>query len=471
MKLTSEKLKNAVLIPSIFLILMVLTVATNTINRNSFSVLSSFFLNGIVWLFLLIREINRRAFSISLVHWFFCLFFFFFAGLTQYVRDIFPRKGLFSDQLILRTNLVLLAWTFLYSIGVYLAGIMKKRKTCNLRGTGFSERAEESASYYGNRTVVLLTLSILILFWKIYSQGIANLFISARATSTYEISSNSSINVLVDKITMAISYFAVIFSFDYWRKKKGCPLFFFASCLCLFVSFFPLVVSRNTVAGLYLGILLYIAFFILKKGRVFFVLYLFSFVIMFPLLNSFRYGNLTSVSLGESFSTLLQNFNNEWLSSDYDAYSMLLTTMRYIGENGITFGRQLLGVIFFWVPRTVWAGKPIASGEFLGSFYQWDFVNVSEPLVAEILINFGLIGIVVLSPFVGYFVERIDSAFWSKLGNKCKKNRVHVLYTFIVAYVLFVFRGALLSSFAYLCAVVFVWFVFTSRPLHIRIKQ
>lgn len=468
MRLTRDKLKTIILVPIVVLLLFFLTVGTDVVNRSRFAVLLTFFLNGIIWSILLIKEINRRAFSISFVHWFFCLFFFFFAGITEYFRDIFPRKGLFTDQLILKANIILFAWTLLYCLGVHFARLKSNKNKSPLVTKSISRKnASQNASYFGFRTFILFFLSIAILIWKIYSQGFVNLFISARATSTFEISDNSSISVLVDKITMAISFFAVIFSYDYWRKKGGSPLFFISSLISLFVSFFPLVISRNTAAGLYLGVALYIAFSFFGKGRKFFVFYLLAFVIAFPLLNSFRYGNITTVSIGETISNLFQNFKNEWLASDYDAYSMLLTTIRYIEENGIVFGKQLIGVFLFWIPRSIWVNKPVATGEYLGAFYRWDFINVSEPLVGEILINFGLIGIFVLGPFVGYLIEITDNSFWCNPPSGKSSSKIAFLYPFVVAYVLFVFRGALLSAFAYLCAVVFVWFIFSSQPFRL----
>mgnify|MGYP004468351075 FL=1 len=70
---------------------------------------TSFLVNGLLWIFLLVNEVMKKSFSLFFIVWFFCLYFFFFAGFTQYTHGCYPWISYaFSDSQIFTFNICLL---------------------------------------------------------------------------------------------------------------------------------------------------------------------------------------------------------------------------------------------------------------------------------------------------------------------------------------------------------------------------
>lgn len=73
----------------------------------------------------------------------------------------------------------------------------------------------------------------------------------------------------------------------------------------------------------------------------------------------------------------------------FDSYQSILSVLN---SEIITYGNQLLGVLLFWVPRSIWSNKPIGSGAFMAEITNLDFSNISMNYFAEGYINFGVFG-------------------------------------------------------------------------------
>jgi hypothetical protein len=72
-------------------------------------------------------------------------------------------------------------------------------------------------------------------------------------------------------------------------------------------------------------------------------------------------------------SLLLEPINNGVLSEgfmslNYDAFINIGVAMEVVQENGFSYGYQLLSALLFFVPRTIWPGKPESSGLVLGDY-------------------------------------------------------------------------------------------------------
>lgn len=432
-----------------------LTIGTQNAENHDAPVYITFGINGVIWTFLLIGEIRERAYSLSMIFWFFCLFFFFFSGLIQAMNNDFPWVGSYDDAELTNANLVLLLWTILFQLGITIA-----RKCRLVIGENNGTKASLSEWHVSRgKVLVLVLISCFITAYRVYNVGMANLF--ARGTSSFAVSDNGSISVLIEKVMMAIVYFAFIFSVFYWKEKKMMR-FVFVAGICLLISYFPTSAARNAVAGLYFGAML--AFFPkMKKNSSFTIIYTLVFMFVFPLLNAFRTVSFSNVDIMTAVNSTISNFSNGWLAVDYDAYSMVVLTLRYISRYGITYGRQLLGVIFFWIPRSVWATKPEGTGPVVAKQFGWWFTNVSEPLPAEMLINFGIVGMAVAAIVCGFIIFKLDAKYWNRNREVTRVTRYDSLYLYMVGYFLFLYRGALLSAFAYLVAFVVVWAVVSGR--------
>ncbi|MBU5430649.1 O-antigen polysaccharide polymerase Wzy [Kineothrix sp. MSJ-39] len=445
-----------------FVIVYVLTVGAQNVAAHDFFVYFTFGLNGVLWLVFLLNELNKHAFSLVLVHWLFCIFFFFFAGIIQTLNNDYPWVDPYSDATLVATNLILLLWSILFRFGVYKAATIQltigKKNIEKTLKKQFEERNFTGWTGYKSKVNILMIIAVFITVYRVVNIGFINLL--ARGTSSFSVSENSSISVFVEKTAMALVYFAFIYAVFKWEDEKK-PLPIIVTGFCLLLSYFPTSTARNAIAGLYFGALLAM-FPKMKKNKWFISLYLLIFMIAFPMLNAFRTVSILDVNLGQVVVNVLENFSSGWLAVDYDAYSMVALSLTFLKDHGITMGMQLVGVILFFVPRSIWPTKPIGTGTMIAEYYGWWFTNVSEPLPAEMLVNFGIVGMAVCAILIGFLLGKIDLYFWRNISDNPRMiHRFDALYYYMVGYFLFLYRGSLLSCFAYLVPLVLVWLVLT----------
>jgi hypothetical protein len=160
--------------------------------------------------------------------------------------------------------------------------------------------------------------------------------------------------------------------------------------------------------------------------------------LIFPFLNNFRnFGEYTEIKLGFDFQM--------FLTGDFDSYQNFALI---VSNDIVTYGSQLLGVIFFWVPRSLWPGKPIGSGAFVADKLNLIFSNISANYFAEGYINFGFLGIFIFLLLIAYLTAKFDKIYWTRIIN-LNNNFLTILYLISLGMLFFMLRGDVLSSFAY----------------------
>ena len=169
--------------------------------------------------------------------------------------------------------------------------------------------------------------------------------------------------------------------------------------------------------------------------------------LIFPFLDNFRYYT------GEMSFNISFDYLN---TMNMDASQIF---MAVISIGIITWGQQLLGTLFFFVPRSIWLSKPVGSGHFLITQMKGDFANVSMPYFAEGYINFGLIGIIIFTMMLAYLTGRLDGKFWTPSKKKCPQDGYYLI---LCGAIMFIMRGDLMSSGAYtLGTLLSYWLVLT----------
>ncbi len=200
----------------------------------------------------------------------------------------------------------------------------------------------------------------------------------------------------------------------------------------------------------------------LRSGWPFVISLVGGLLLLFPFLSTLR----TSTSLGEAatYAGGFELLGSSLATGDFDAYSMVGYTARYVEAGpGIAFGRQLLGVLLFFVPRSLWPDKPIGSGATVAMEEGLIFDNVSSSPIAEGLINFGWAGVVLFAVFLCIAFALLDSAFWSTKGEG-EGTLLCLIYPFYVGFAFFLMRGDLLSATAFI-----VGFTVACLPLLLRL--
>ena len=191
-------------------------------------------------------------------------------------------------------------------------------------------------------------------------------------------------------------------------------------------------------------------------GWVFSLIILLIFV--FPFADLFR--NSFDVSLSHRIAST--TVDNELIrNGDYDAFQQMLNTEIYIKHNGFAYGKQLLGTMLFWFPRSVWKGKPISTGELVATYSGYTYTNLSLPLWGELYIDGGFVLVIALFYLYGAVVNIVEDHYVRSEGNY--PTYLNAFVPLYAAYQFFLLRGTLMSAFAYLVPVLLCMYFCTSR--------
>jgi len=110
-----------------------------------------------------------------------------------------------------------------------------------------------------------------------------------------------------------------------------------------------------------------------------------------PILNNFRTirGGNDAREFGSFFAHL-----------DYDCLNIVSHTLRYVEQQGIAFGSNIISAFFFFVPRAIWQDKAEnitkMMFDYLKIFRAFGTDNLSSPLPAEGYFAFGAFGAIIL---------------------------------------------------------------------------
>lgn len=440
----SKKMTLTIFAISVFLLgASGLLITSNVFKRTGALCIGTFIINGLLWITLLLIDIKRRAYSLTIIHWLFCIFFFFIAAIVQYAANSFPWIGYRDDNIILKTNLLLFVWTISFIIGGRLS-----KKPINKSDSLKSEFIPKE------KNIILITIgAILILLYKVSTIGFSGLFSKSLYTDAINIE-DGSLSLLVNKFLVSYCCVSTLITIILSKTRNNCRIYALINIICLFLAFFPPNLSRNVVATVYGSVLLAL-FPSFKKNRRFIIIFFLAFLVLFPFFNVFRYKEFSNVNIIDTLNATIDNMSSEWTAGHYDAYTTLSLTIDHVKESGVTYGRQLLGVLLFFIPRSLWPNKPIGSGAYMAESIG-TFSNISCPLPGEGYINFGLIGLIIFGILFGYAAKKIDDLYWQ---SELYSLRIETLYPILLFMFFFMCRGDLLSSFAYLCAFVFVWFI------------
>lgn len=131
------------------------------------------------------------------------------------------------------------------------------------------------------------------------------------------------------------------------------------------------------------------------------------------------------------------------LRVDFDGFMQITSTIQYLLTVGeIRWGYNFFGVLLFFVPRGLWPGKPLDSGQTVADGLGFWYTNVSNPLPAEALMAFGAIGPIVVFSALGYIVSRIERASGLP-GRAGSSASAFFLYSILMGFIIIIMRGAL----------------------------
>ncbi|MER9670164.1 O-antigen polymerase [Mesorhizobium sp. M0203] len=277
----------------------------------------------------------------------------------------------------------------------------------------------------------------------VLSIGDVSLLLGARVNSYAAVFENNTAKLVADALfrTPIVVLCQVFFSLFLAGMHRRVVMFWpmaFASTLMLLVSNFPTAQARGRIGSVLVAfIVIWIVHQRPRLARWFPTIMCAGVLIIFPLLSQTRRQvDWESLSLG--------GVRQAYFQGSFDAYQMLGVIIDYTNTHGSQWGRQFLGALLFWVPRSVWPDKPIGTGAQVATDLGLSFTNLSAPLWSEAYINFGLIGVLVTFFALGRVSGAIGGAFLDKSG-------AHMIFgSFFVGFQILLLRGDLMSSFTLL---------------------
>lgn len=419
----------------------------------------SFFINFVVLTYITNYHLNvEKCFSPFLTSFIiFTYLFLFMAPMIQIdsmthdfmiFSNVFPYET--SD--ILFTNFLIL----IFNIVFFCSYVVLKSKTLRKE---LQTPPKDTIRSVPLQILILCTLSILI-FTLNYDYIVSEIL-----NSVYSRQEKGTLATLLIKKKMLffIPFAGVVIAFRYLiRKNKITTNTLVAFCLfsimiiILFVLKNPLTEKRNALGPIYIT-LIYIFYPKIINSNAKFFLFLFSSMIIgFPLASTITH---LDASLSELINTpniflnmliksgaILETFN----SLHYDAFANILATIDYTKTHGLSFGYNLLGSLLFFIPRSIWVSKPLTTGKTIGNhlidnfnFGDGQFNNLSNPIVSEGYINFGIVGVLLLSIVLAVII--IKFLKWFRSGSDLKE----IIAFYFAVHLIFLMRGDLTNGIAY----------------------
>ena len=420
--------------------------------RYSFLVLSlSYIISSFSILFYFMDD--GRAYSLRKVFYLFFLFFIGVAPAIQFKNNItFVGMPQFSEYDYIFSYLIFLIVLIVFEAVYRLSKFSNSNRDFKNRNSYLSKNLHVT----NQSRIIVISLVSLTIIVAINGFSLNSILFRQYSLLNFGILSQP-ITQIVETFIRPIPIIALML---HKKCRKKISITELLLILIVLATNSPLAMPRFKVAALYLPLLI-IYFPRFDKGMHFSFILMVGLIFLFPTLNIFRgVHNVDDVFEG-FLSKIINNITNSFSEGHYDSFN----TAQYVFKNNIlTYGKQLLGVFFFFVPRFLWANKPTGSGHFIATTNSFTFSNMSMNFFGEGYINFGIVGIFVFTLFLARLCAYLDNKYWNSIT---MSNLGDLLYLLFLGILLFILRGDLLSSIAYttglVLAVTFVYLSVTQK--------
>jgi hypothetical protein len=167
---------------------------------------------------------------------------------------------------------------------------------------------------------------------------------------------------------------------------------------------------------------------------------------LFPLVSEISRG---SGSLGQDYDPIAYLFKN----GDFDGFQSVINVASFVDRAGLQGGRQLLSAALFFVPRDLVPWKSIGTGGDAGTSLGLSFVNLSAPMPAELYVDFGYVGLVVLTVLLALGIRAIDDGF----GKARQGSFGRLLGALTAGFALILMRGSLVGVMGPISCAIGLW--------------
>lgn len=400
----------------------------------------------------LILMSKNQFLSLKSITLLFYLFFLNYASILQYFNNVVfwgADPNVHTLERYIFTDLLINIYMCFFFIA-YRYPIISDIRIFNLKIERYS--LIKSSGFY--LTIINLTSLIVLLYFI----GFENFFLrSLNTNKDIESSLMHIIQIVVRALPLCVNCYLLFFRQRYSKSLLILNFLLFA------LIYTPFSMPRWQLGSSYIAII-WLFFYkntFISSRKVFVSCFvLFGFI--FNLLN---YGRNI-----HKFSDININFmsaasSNVLLQMDFDAYQMVVNAINYTFDQGITYGRQLLGAVLFFIPRQIWENKPIGSGHLVAGNFHFDHDNLSMPIMGEAYLNYGLLGVILFGLFIGSLCMRIDKKYENLISSD-GSNFLVIFYPVLIGLFLFFNRGPMLACLSYTIGIFFA-FIFVIIVLHL----
>jgi oligosaccharide repeat unit polymerase len=318
------------------------------------------------------------------------------------------------------------------------------------------------------RFTILILIIAAFSGFILFSSGFESLLFRSRSGVTQAVGGWGPLGLVAQYFGRPMPLFLLLFSIykiriDSKITAKSCLFLLISLCLTLLLNF-PIGVARFYAFTVYLSII--ISIFRPSGGKAYFYLaVLLVGLVGASIVDAFRYAtSFSDANINLGFNT------KTFFVGHFDAYENFMHSIEYVEVHGVAMGRQLVGTIFFWIPRSIWLDKPVSTGTYIAQNYlQLSHKvynhNVSSPYIEELYIDFHIPAVIIGSFLIGFLFAYLDKTYKmhreliethfsaSHLATSPKPSYI-VLYPVFIGLSFLLLRGAALTAFAYTCGVI-----------------
>ncbi|MFT8396623.1 MAG: hypothetical protein ABF648_11300 [Propionibacterium sp.] len=394
--------------------------------------------------------LSPRAGALTFVVCYFFAMFMAVPAAVQISQDSFPFGGSYSTEQLNAGLLVVALGLLSLLVGMGLAsahGSPKKKDVRTIAGPSTKTASAQQS--------IRLALRLSLVFTAVAAAlgtlaGPSKLF-TPRADATDDLVVDSQ-GLLIARSFAVVALLLCIIAIQRPRERT----LHHASWLCLipvaavaFVVNFPPALPRFQL----LGIVLAVAVLLVDFHRPL-VKALFTGMATFFLF--FAFASVKDLSSNSLLTSFTPNSLAQWdpgqylLSVDFDGFKQTVDTLIYYSNASPRWGVNFLGVFLFWIPRALWPGKPVPTGQIVSEGLGYWYTNVSNPLPAEAFASWGLAGVIIVLLIAGVIVMRIERSVLQP--GELTVPRLS-LYALATGYSTILLRGALNAVAPMICTV------------------
>lgn len=363
----------------------------------------------------------------------FCIYhiiFFLFPAILHTSENIFPFYSMSYDSWIQdKSSLIVLLFSMFFFIGFFLSEEYNYKKC-------ISNQFELSQPRFFLACIFMFIMQVVMLL--LY--GFDIFMVARKDFELSNLAENMTTSVAIIGFARSISFLSLFLVF-YFKNVIGklqfyCFLLIFL--LFFFVFNYPLSLPRYIFFS-YLLAFFYVYFNPTLKNKMFMF-----FVFFVGVTTIFPYFSFITRGSSEQFELGVINYYKT--NGDFDGYQSTLNVVQYTTRYFFTLGKQLIGAVLIFIPRTVWEGKPYATGQVAAEDAGYDFTNISAPLVAELYMDFGYLGVTIGAVLLGCFIRKLDAI--SIIAKELNDDARIIISAIVFSFSLIVFRGSLIAVIA-----------------------